>query len=74
MNVYGSKCCYWVPILPPLVRLTKKEKDSIEKNLTVEEQNAVPEGAVCEFFDLMTMGCDYWLKQNNSCSTAGRRL
>lgn len=73
MNVYGSHCCYWVPAASPRRQLTKKEQDAIERNLTIEEQLEIPPGTVCEFFDLMTLKCDYQLCNGKICETMGAR-
>lgn len=72
-NVYGARCSYWVPGLAPAPKLSKKEKDAITRNKTIEEQNAIPDNTLCLFYIQLTIKCDYRLRDNTTCEYMGKR-
>lgn len=72
-NPYGARCYGWVPEIPKKKTLSKKEQDAVERNLTIEEQNFIPEGTICTFYDMLTMKCDYWLNKTGECKYRGQK-
>lgn len=58
-NPYGARCFGWTPNVPKEPKLSKKDQDQIERNLTWAEQIAVPDNALCIWYDQLKMLCDY---------------